>query len=506
MPLSQGRLAKCLAGEPRRVFSRVARMSVPVLAAGLALPLATCQREGESPLRCCNVVLINIDTLRADHLGAYGYFRDTSPTIDRLAREGAVFSQALAASSYTRESVAALFTGRYPSCIGALGWDAHPPPGVPTLAPTFRRAGYFTAFLSLTTMLTHPAFSDGFERVEHLTDQWGLSRAGPRLAERGLELWAQVPREKKRFFYLHFLDPHGPYDPPPEVLERFAPPVSEQVLDLYRDLRPRLPELVAEGFGRRDARFRELVRRYDAEIAHTDDSVRLFLQGLADRGDLDRTLVVVTADHGEEFLEHGFVEHAWTLYQEVLHVPLVFWRPGLVPPGRYSGWVSGVDVAPTLLAMLGFPPAPRSDGIPLLRASAPGAPLAAEVPERPVFAELWIGERNVARSVVERGWKYVAAVRWLEPAERPAAAARENDERREAGGGQVPEWKDAVREELFRLGRDPREKRNLVEHARGVAAEMRARLGQLASRCAPGPSAQRALSADEAERMRVLGY
>lgn len=462
--------------------------------------------RGGQPNRCCDVVLVNIDTLRADHLGTYGYWRNTSPTIDRLASEGAVFSQAMATSSYTRESVSSLFTGRYPSCAGTTGWDAHPAESVPSVAKRLRDAGYFTAFVSLTTMLGHPAFARGFERVEQVTHDWGVSRAGPRLAQRALELWKQAPAGKKRFFYLHFLDPHGPYDPPPEVLERFAPPLSDRVLDLYRDIRPRFPQLVREGFGMHDPRFLEAVRRYDAEIAHTDDSLRLLLEGLAETGDLQHTLLIVTADHGEEFLEHGFVEHAWTLYQEVLHVPLIVWRPGLVKPGRHAGWVSTADIAPTLLALLGLPLRDAFDGVPLFTRGKPGRPAEAEVPERPLFAELLVGERNVLRAVLDGGWKYVAAVRWLEPEERAAAAEQENERRQRSGGGQVPPWGTAVREELFRLASDAREKTNLVSRAPEIASELRAHIEKFERRCPARAPAPRTLAPAEAERMRVLGY
>lgn len=502
-PLSfpMGSAARSLKSARKRGF-----VSARLVASTLGfLVLAGCQ-GGDSP-RCCHVVLVNIDTLRVDHLGSHGYWRNTSPTLDRLAREGAVFSQALATSSYTRESVSSLFTGRYPSCAGAVGWDAHPGHSAFSLGQHLRESGYFTAFLSLTTMLGHPSFSRGFDRVEQVAHEWGVSRAGPRLAQRALEVWKQVPSGRKRFFYLHFLDPHGPYDPPPEVLERFAPALSDRVLDLYRDVRPRLPQLVHEGFGRRDPRLLEMIRRYDAEIAHTDDALAMLLDGLARTGDLQDTLVVVTADHGEEFLEHGFVEHAWTLYQEVLHVPLIVWRPGFVPPGRHAGWVSTVDIAPTLLALLGVAQGREAfDGVPLLLRGRSGKPVVAHVPERPLFAELLLGERNVLRGVMQDGWKYIAAVRWLEPDERPQAAARENELRRQAGGGLVPQWGPPVREELFRLASDAREQRNLASRAPGTVAELRTLVENFASRCPARRSPPRTLSAAEAERMRVLGY
>ncbi|GBD26007.1 hypothetical protein HRbin30_01334 [bacterium HR30] len=199
----------------RRILYAVGRPIV--LAAGIVALLVAmlgCRdRFGEAPLAGADVVLIVVDTLRADHLGFHGYTQPTSPFLDRLAAESAVFTDVLAPSSYTRESIAALFSGHWPSCIGAIGWNASPRKAPFTLAERLGASGYATAMLTLTTMLSDPGFARGFERIEHLTAQWGVSRAGPELTRRALEVFGE-PRTRPLFLYLHYLDPHGPYDPP----------------------------------------------------------------------------------------------------------------------------------------------------------------------------------------------------------------------------------------------------------------------------------------------------
>ncbi len=484
-----------------------------MLAAGIvALLVATlgCRdRSGEAPLAGADVVLIVVDTLRADHLGFHGYTRPTSPFLDRLAAESAVFTDVLAPSSYTRESIAALFSGHWPSCIGAIGWNASPRKAPFTLAERLGASGYATAMLTLTTMLTDPGFARGFERIEHLTTQWGISRAGPELTRRALEVFAE-PRTRPLFLYLHYLDPHGPYDPPPETLERFAP-ASSVVLDLYRDIRPRLPELVAEGFGSQDRRFHELVRRYDAEIAHTDAALQQLVTGLRARPSNRPLLVVITADHGEEFLEHGFVEHAWTLYEESVRVPLVWWSPGRIPRTRSSQAASLVDVAPTLLRLLGIDSEQllqQESGRALFHVRGQQADVA-DLGSRVRFAELGIAERNVARAVWSDGWKYMVARRWLDVGERARASRIEEQIRQQGKTPALPPPGVVVREELFHLPSDPEERANRVTEAPAVLPRLREYLFQHERRCpltGVVSGARPTLAPHEAEALRQLGY
>ena len=448
-----------------------------------------------------NLVLVNIDTLRPDHLGAYGYTRDTSPFIDSLAREGVVFERALSNSSFTRESVSTLFSGRLPSASGSVGWGATPAADTQTLGERLQAAGYRTGFFSMTTLLTDPAYTRGFDEHQHLTTVWGLSRGSGKVSERALEFVRREPG-KPFMLYLHYLDPHGPYEPPPELYQRFAKEPFAKPLGLYMEARPRLERLLQEGFGPGEARFEDMVLRYDAEIADTDRALARLFEGLAPLGVLDRTLVVITADHGEEFLEHGFLEHGWTLFQESVRIPLVFWAKGL-PPQRVAARVATVDVAPTVLALLEIAHEGPSEGSALFRRDDGRWEI--EAPKQPYIGELLIPERNVVRTVISGDWKYVAAQRWVPPAQRVTA------EKRQWLGLEPPQvdvWGPPVREALYDLSQDPHETHNLAETMPEVRARLAASLKAYqtyAQRLAPATAPPKRTEED-AERLRALGY
>ncbi|MCX8071144.1 MAG: sulfatase [Candidatus Binatia bacterium] len=494
-----------------KAWSAIRTASRGCLAVASALSFVFCgcrQADSAAPLRGADVVLIVVDTLRADHLGFAGYALPTSPFLDRLAAESTVFTDALAPSSYTRESVAGLFTGMWPACSGAIGWNAAPEQVATTLAEELAQAGYETVMLTLTTMLQAPPFARGFARVEHLAKQWGVSRAGWQLTERALEIWRE-PRNRPLFLYLHYLDPHGPYDPPPEMLARF-PERSEVVLDLYRDVRPKLPQLRAAGFDRSDPRLQEMVRRYDAEIAHTDQALEQLFAGL--RASQRRPLlVVVTADHGEEFLEHGFVEHAWTLYEESVRVPLLWWSPGRLPPQRSSAPASLVDIFPTIRALVGIAPTPARGQVQgaVLFALDRGRLRVAEMANRQRWAELGITERNVVRALWWQGWKYVVARRWLDPDQRSHSSKIEEQLRSTGNTPPLPPAGAEVREELFHLASDPLEQRNSISDAGEVLAGLRTHARDQEERCplaGTRPKAPVTLAPHEAEALRQLGY
>src|SRR5262249_54303 len=337
--------------------------------------------------------------------------RDTSPFIDSVAAKGVVFERAMSNSSFTRESVAALLSGRLPSTSGSAGWNARPANDSQNLGELLRGAGYVTGFFDVTTMLTDPQFVAGFDEFQHLTDKWGASGLGFTLSARALGFAAAHAREKF-MMYLHYLDPHGPYDPPPQLYRRLANKSLRPSLNLYTDVRPNFAALVQEGFGPGEARFEELVMRYDAEIADTDRSIASLFSGLEKLHLLDHTMLIIAADHGEEFLEHGFVEHAWTLYGESLHIPLVLWAPKALKPARLSQRVSVVDLLPTVLELLEVPHARQDfDGSALLRRRG-GGPIEIAA-SRPAVAELLIPERSVLRTVIVNEWKYIGAQKWL---------------------------------------------------------------------------------------------
>jgi len=451
-----------------------------------------------------DVFLIVVDALRADHLGSYAYPRDTSPFIDSLARQGIVFESAVANSSYTGESVAALLTGQLPSRSGAFGWLAHPDRAGPHLGEIFRRAGYRTGFLSNTVQLRGPGFTRGFDEVRHLPGRWDISGEGGRLSARALDLVRRAG-DRPVFLYLHYLDPHAPYDPAPRFRRRLAPVPSASPLALYDDVQPTFGDLVAGGFGPGEPGFEDLIARYDAEIASTDEAVESLLRGLETLGRRERTLVVLTADHGEEFLEHGFVEHAWTLYEESIRVPLIFWAAGALEPARVAQRISLVDVLPTVLDLVGIAaPDGELDGTSLLERNT-GRPVDFET-SRPHFAELLIEERNVVRAVIQDEWKYLAVHRWISPERRAQTAGK--PEPLELDGA------PPIREELYDLALDPLEQQDRSVDSPRRLASLRNALSEYLESTGPSSGAKRSsdqesaaeISPETLERLRALGY
>jgi len=458
-----------------------------------------------------SVLLIVIDALRADHLGCYGYHRNTSPFIDSIAAQGVVFERAMSASSFTCESVSSIFTGVLPSCSDTgAGWCAKPSPGTQNMAELFSAAGYVTGLFTNQPALYDPAFDTGFAETDHIEEKWGISGQGPRLTQRVLEFLAKH-RDRKTMAYVHYLDPHSPYDPPEARYLQFADEVFPGGLRLYKDVRPAIPELVAEGFGPGEARFDDLVLRYDAEIADTDAALGALVEGMKGLGVLDHTLVIITADHGEEFLDHGYVEHAWRLYNESIHVPLVFWAPGVLEPARIADHVSLIDLLPTLLGFAGLGnPRDEPEGASLFRGD--GGALTYEPAARPVIAELLLETRSNLRVVMQDNHKYMAATRWYTPAECAAAARRQSRELALLKAGRSARLPDiygpTVHEEYYDLEADPGEKEPLttlgapkrdalkaILDALTAANAGKAQLGQ----CGP-------LTPELREQLRSLGY
>ena len=454
-----------------------------------------------------NVVVVLVDSLRARQLGAYGYPRRTSPFIDSITAEGVLFERASSPSSYTRESVASLFVGRLPSSSGAIGWNAEPRADSFTLQRALRDRGYRTAMVSNSIMLRSPGFTRDFERTEFPGPNQMVSGGAPRAIDLATEI-IRSWRTEPFYLYLHLLDPHGPYEPPARLRQAFPAPLPEQPVSLYDTVRPRVGELRADGFGPGEARFEDLVARYDAEIAHVDESLRSLFSTLGETGLTDRTLVVLTSDHGEEFLEHDFVEHGWTLYEESLHVPLIFWAPGRLAPARVEERVSTVDVFATLSALLGLPPPHRSDGHPLITAERDG--WRPKTREGPILSELLVETRNLVRARVEGNWKYVAAWRWLTPHEREIAVRERRVQQVPPGFDLTDPFGEIVREALYDLAKDPEERLDVsAEHPERVARMRREMLDWMLSRAKPSGGTRTPsppLTDEEREQLRALGY
>ena len=352
--------------------SRVALLIV------LALAGTSCSRT-----RPPNVLIIVVDTLRADRLGVYGNTRGLTPFLDELAQGGTVFVNAYAVSSWTIPSVASLLTSRYPSQHHVIGPRYRLADEEVTFAEALQPLHYITGGFSANfVLLERLGLAQGFQYWRADVRMPGGLPA-PELRQQGLQWLDQVwdaGLPQPALLYFQFMDPHSPYDPPE--------PYRSQALRGERGDATAAgvafgKKVVAEGLQairREDLRFWE--RLYDGEVASVDADIKVLFAELHRRGFLDNAIVVITADHGEEFWEHGGLQHGRTLYDESVRVPFILVAPGYRGGQRLEEAVSLIDLAPTLVDLLGIPRHPRFEGrslVPLLESSSLTSRLAARV-------------------------------------------------------------------------------------------------------------------------------
>jgi len=304
-----------------------------------------------------NIVLISIDTLRADHLQCLGYKRQTTPVIDKLAKEGCIFANMQAASSWTAPAHASIFTGLYPSVHGCNTSASPIAADVPTLAELLSRAGYNTAaFTANPTLQRELGLHRGFGLFDNITVDLWLSITNLLFGEknsshtaatsdaltRSILGWLAENHTKKFFLFALYFDPHDDYTPPVPYDTMFDPDYKGSASGIVRDL------IAGKQPSLRD--IEHIKALYDGEIRFTDDCIGKVMTFLDASGHKDDTLIVVLSDHGEEFWDHGRVRHGITLYQEVLRVPLIIRCPSLIPAERRIDTViSQVDVMPSIL-------------------------------------------------------------------------------------------------------------------------------------------------------------
>lgn len=337
-----------------------------------------------------NVIVISFDTLGARHVGAYGYAYPTTPTLDGLAADGTLFTTAVSHYPSTAGSHMTLFTGLLPAAHGVRGFGDELPRSIPTLPETLRAAGYLTAAVTEDFILSRGmGFARGFHAYrENRTPAGATPGLARETLKRGLE-WIASARREPFFLFLHTYQVHKPYRPPPGYV------------GLVRD------GVTADGASDEV--------NYDAEIRFADRLLGRFVARLRRDGVLDRTLLVVTGDHGDEFGEHGGEGHAKTLYDEVMRVPLVVRGPGIPPGLRVGARVGLADVTPTVLELAGVTVPRDLDGrslVPAFRGEAlPPRAIVAEVrgqlanARAPVnLRAVWLGDRKVIHDVTASRW------------------------------------------------------------------------------------------------------
>jgi arylsulfatase A-like enzyme len=401
--------------------------------------------ESEPPPRSRNVILLSIDTLRADHLGAYGYPRPTSPHFDALADRGTLFEEVVASSSWTIPSHATMLTGLYSSTHGVDGLHKVLPDDLPTLPEWFQNAGFETAAIVNARVLPHAQGRALFDHFEEISPNMRLARGTAPRVNQAVFDWLRRERESKRpfFLFLHYYDVHSDYIALPRFRVAFEEPyvgsargTNEQLIDYFsRFLRHWGP-----------AEARHLRNLYDSGIRQMDKRIQLLFKGLDRLGILDDTVVLLTSDHGEEFLEHGSVLHSRTLYEEQLRVPLLLIGPDIPQGLRVKGAVSNIDLAPTALALAGVE---SPAGLPGVDLRAAWLEPDRWPPDRALFAETdeWVGrvKGGFRRAIRRDGWKLLLD----EPSgEIELYDLRRDPKEEQDRSGDEPAIRDRLREEL----------------------------------------------------------
>jgi arylsulfatase A-like enzyme/Tfp pilus assembly protein PilF len=411
----------------------------PSLSGFALLVLAGCAGRGPgAPAARPNVLLVTIDTLRADRLGCYGWKGAATPTLDALAARGARFETAVAHVPLTGPSHASILTGRNPPGHGFRDNGGYVlPASAKTAAEEFKAAGYRTAaFVSGFPLDRRFGFGRGFDVYDDHLPKGNDPRRAPyleRFADATTEAalrFAAAPSDRPFFLWVHYYDPHAPYEPPGELSQRFAGEAA-----------------------------------YDGEIAFVDQQLARLLPALPQQ----RTLTLVTADHGESLGEHGEGTHGLFVYDATLRVPWILTGPAVTAGGVPKTVARGIDVLPTLLDFAGLGTRPEIEGR-SLRPAVEGK----EMSDAPAYVESLYPEREFGWAPLF-GWR-TATVKLIE----------------------------APRPELYDLQADPAETKNAFAQHAATVEELRGKLAAAIART--GPSATAELDAETAQRLAALGY
>ncbi len=421
------------------------------------------------------VVLISIDTLRRDHVSVYGYPRPTTPSLENLAGDAVVFHDAVSTSSWTLPAHGSLFTSLYPSVHGAVNVRTRLRTGLPSLPEILRQGGFLTqAIVTQIYLSDRYGLDQGFDRLS-----WYQEGRAQKVTDRAVR-FLQAKGDEDFFLFLHYFDPHFHYDPPPPYDRVFDPGYDGSITGNYWEFRENGPETLS----RRDL---DHVRAlYDGEILYTDHHLQRFFQEMKRLGIYEKSLIVVTSDHGEEFLDHGDWGHSAKLYDELVRIPLLIKLPKSEAAGlQVEQQVSLLDVAPTILDVLEIPVPSSFQGKSLLSV------LRGKKDDN--FQGVWseVGTENESTMHYKASFRSGARGRKL--------IFRKGTERATPGM------------EIYDLARDPLETQNLGtgddEAVARARQQTKAFLAWVAERRGATPTELPVeLDADQTEKLRALGY
>ena len=445
-----------------------------------AMPLSGCAPEGPP-----NIVLVVIDTLRADHLSHYGYHRPTAPALDGFAATATLFTDCTSPAPWTVPSVASVMTGLHPARhrLHSLGFAL--PGDLITVAEVLRDGGWQTAAVSFNPAVRPDfGFEQGFDLFE---DHRGKFGAYPDVAEmvQWVDAWLTEGPPQPFFLYLQPMNVHGPYKvpkeersallgrPPSRQFRYFREPMRSIMRKGQLDLREQVDSAYLES----------LVDQYDTAVRYTTDQVARIFALLSSKGLFDNTLIILTADHGEELFDHGGFNHGTSMHRELLHVPLYVKMPGQREASQISAPVNLLDLFPTILDVAELRPQHRVDGRSLLPVLDDTSSAAGLDGRSRVYQCRW---RNhfVGSAISSEDFKLVKI--------------DSNYERTSSG------WR------LYDVRSDPGETTNLAESRAEVLERLREKMdraiSQYGENAGPKPEDRRHLFARDRERLRALGY
>jgi arylsulfatase A-like enzyme len=478
----------------------------PVVRTHRTPPASPARGNGSRPQ---GVILIQADTLRRDHLDAYGYSRETAPTLRQLASEGVLFKNYTVQATWTKVSTPSLMTSLYPTSHGVTDFYHHLPASAHTLAESYRSAGYAT--VSFASVLFTGQFSNLHQGFEELHEDGSISTPGSSKTAREyvdrLQGWLERHRDGPFFAFLHVFDPHDPYEPSRPYDTQWADPArKEEHVRQSAEVKKFIKEPLRQLFGMPSRA--ELIEAkfdpdayvaydrdwYDGSIRAMDVEIRRLLETLRRLGLEENTLIVFLSDHGEEFLDHGRMFHGQTVYGELTQVPLFMRWPAGLPQGRVvEDLVQSIDVMPTLLEISGLTAPDGIQGQSLRPLLAGGAQGEGRWKVRPAITEKAITSPNgggppphdtESYAIADGQWKLI------------------HNRTRPHGG---PEF------ELYDFVRDPLNKTDVAaQHPDEVARLAKALEGwrQVAAsaRLESDAEATKTLSPEQLQRLRSLGY
>lgn len=451
-----------------------ALISVVLISASTA-----CAENKLPALEELNIVMIVVDTLAVEQLSPYNSQVTFTPNVSKLATGGVLFKRAYSPSSWTKPSIASLITGQFPSHHKVIKLNDILPENAQTSAEVFKQLGFSTAgFISHTLIDSQAGYAQGFDSYRIVPFKGNVHAAvtSTQVSDLALE-WlsehAQTENAKRFFLFLHYFDPHYNYQHHTEFNMTAGYKGKLKPGTGIRALRNKIPTLTSE-----DIKF--LIGLYKEEIAYTDKQIGRVIDYLAAQNTLNKnTLIIFTADHGEEFMRHGWIGHTRTLYDELIHVPLIYYLPGKLPARAVSDPVTTMDTLPTLLSLSkNFKSEIQYDGI-SLAAALRGESLPKD---RDVFSEVDFKSSNVDTN-------HIAVV---------------------SGTHKLILDKKVRSFELFDLLADPEEKHDLFQSAPQIAQALMPKLlgfeDRVQSHLKNEPAESIERTPAEIEQLKSLGY